>query len=170
MTQKGHDRSVDILEQFYSAMPKLLPALAVLAVISATLWGVHWLLLRRKLELGEESRFPRRILMFFLTAFALVIVLILLPLGDNTRNQLFSLLGLLLTAVIALSSTTFVGNAVAGMMMRAVGSFRPGDFIRVGDHFGRVTERGLFHAEIQTEDRDLTTIPNLYLVSHPISV
>lgn len=54
--------------------------------------------------------------------------------------------------------------------MRAVRSFRPGDFIRVGEQFGRVTERGLFHIEIQTEDRDLTTLPNLYLVSNPVKV
>jgi len=29
---------------------------------------------------------------------------------------------------------------------------------------------GLFHVEIQTEDRDLTTVPNLYLVSNPVKV
>jgi hypothetical protein len=45
-----------------------------------------------------------------------------------------------------------------------------GDFIQVGEQFGRVTERGLFHIEIQTEDRDLTTLPNLYLVSNPVKV
>jgi hypothetical protein len=33
-----------------------------------------------------------------------------------------------------------------------------------------VTERGLFHTEIQTEERDLTTLPNLFLVSHPFTV
>ena len=49
-------------------------------------------------------------------------------------------------------------------------SFRPGDFIHIGDRFGRVTERGLFHTEIQTEDRDLVTFPNLHLVTNPVSV
>ena len=59
---------------------------------------------------------------------------------------------------------------MAGMMLRAVRSFRPGDFIRVGDYFRRVSEQGLFHVEIQTEDRDLTTMPNLYLVTNPFKV
>jgi small-conductance mechanosensitive channel len=81
-----------------------------------------------------------------------------------------SLLGILLSAAIALSATTFVGNVMAGLMLRAVKNFRPGDFIRVGDHFGRVSERGLFHIEIQTEDRDLTTLPNLFLVTNPVKV
>lgn len=59
---------------------------------------------------------------------------------------------------------------MAGLMLRSVGSFRSGDFIKVDAHFGRVSGRGLFHTEIQTEDRDLTTLPNLYLISNPVKV
>ena len=99
-----------------------------------------------------------------------MIILLAVPIGDDTRTQLIGLLGLLLSVVIALASTTFVANAMAGFMLRAVRSFHTGDFIQVGEQFGRVTERGLFHIEIQTEDRDLTTLPNLYLVSNPVKV
>ena len=59
---------------------------------------------------------------------------------------------------------------MAGFMLRGMRSFRLGDFLRVEKQFGRVTERGLFHTEIQTEERDLTTLPNLFLVSHPFTV
>ena len=53
-------------------------------------------------------------------------------------------------------------------MLRTINNFRAGDFIRTNEHFGRVTERGLFHTEIQTENRDLITIPNLYLATNPV--
>jgi hypothetical protein len=76
----------------------------------------------------------------------------------------------LVSAAIALSSTTFLGNMMAGVLLRVVRSFRPGDFIRVEGHFGRVSEQGLLHTEIQTEDRDLVTLPNLFLVTHPVRV
>lgn len=99
-----------------------------------------------------------------------MIILLAVPIDDDTRSQLIGLLGLLLSVVIALASTTFVANAMAGFMLRAVRSFYTGDFIQVGEQFGRVTERGLFHIEIQTEDRDLTTLPNLYLISNPVKV
>ena len=79
---------------------------------------------------------------------------------DSTRGQIITLMGLVITGVIALSSTSFVANIMAGLMLQVVKSFKPGDFVRVGEYFGRVTERGLFHVEIQTEDRDLTTLPN----------
>jgi len=55
-------------------------------------------------------------------------------------------------------------------MLRAINNFKPGDFIEVNEFFGRITERGLFHTEIQTETRDLTTIPNLYLTTNPVKV
>jgi len=100
----------------------------------------------------------------------LISVIIALPIDRGTKNQLVGLLGLVLTGVIALSSTSFASNAMAGLMLRSVGSFRSGDFIEVEGNFGRVSARGLFHTEIQTENRDLTTLPNLYLVSNPVKV
>ncbi len=108
--------------------------------------------------------------MLLLSGLGVVVLLLALPVDQETHRDLFGLLGLLLTAVITLSSTTFVANAMAGVMLRGMQSFRLGDFLRVEQQFGRVTERGLFHTEIQTEDRDLTTLPNLYLVSHPFTV
>ena len=77
---------------------------------------------------------------------------------------------MVLTAVIALSSTTFVANAMAGVMLQATQPFRPGDYLRVGTEFGRVTRRSLLHTQIQTETSDFTTLPNLLLVNSPITV
>ena len=38
---------------------------------------------------------------------------------------------------------------MAGLMMRVVKGFGAGDFVSIGESFGRVSERGLFHVEIQ---------------------
>ncbi|HET8710241.1 MAG TPA: mechanosensitive ion channel domain-containing protein, partial [Spongiibacteraceae bacterium] len=69
-----------------------------------------------------------------------------------------------------LSSTTVMGNLIAGFMLRAISRLHAGDFIRTESQFGRITERGLLHVEIQTEDSDLTTLPNLTLVQQPFTV
>jgi small-conductance mechanosensitive channel len=111
-----------------------------------------------------------QLVLLALSFIGILVVIILSPLSDAQQGQLLSLIGILLSAAIALSSTTFVGNAMAGIMLRAVRSFKMGDFICIGDHFGRISERGLFHIEIQNEDRDLTTLPNLYLVTNPAKV
>jgi len=65
----------------------------------------------------------------------------LLPIEQSKRAQLLSLLGILLSGAIALSSTTFLGNAMAGLMLRALNNFKAGDFLSVKEEFGRVTER-----------------------------
>lgn len=157
------------LEGVYQSLASFIPLLATLVVIVLGLWFANWLLLRRA-SLTTESRLPGQVTMLVLTAISLVVVILALPVSESTRGDLLSLLGLVLTGVIALSSTTFVANAMAGLMLRAVKSFHHGDFIRAGEHFGRVTERGLFHTEIQTEDRDLITLPNLFLASNPVTV
>lgn len=159
-----------ILAAMFSDLADNITELVIIAVILAGLIVAHWLMLRRQLDLNEERRFSRRLVMLLLIVIGIILILIVIPVAEETRSGLFTLFGLLVTAVIALSSTTFVANAMAGWMLRAVRSFRPGDFVRVGEHFGRVTARGLFHAEIQIENRDLTTLPNLYLVSHPVTV
>ena len=96
--------------------------------------------------------------------------ILFLPIDATLRGQLLSLYGIVLSATIALSSTTLVGNVMAGIMLKTIKSCRPGYYITVGDHFGRITTMDLLHTEIQTEERDLTTLPNLYLISNPVRV
>lgn len=142
------------------------PGLGVIGIVVA-LFIAHWLLNRH--PDAVSYRFRNQMLMIGFTAVAGLAILLILPIGSDTRGQLLSFFGILLTASIALSSTTFLGNALAGLMLRAVRNFRIGDFVRAGDHFGRVSERGLLHVEIQTEDRELTTLPNLFLVRNPVT-
>lgn len=141
------------------------PPLAVLLVTAVAIWVA-----RRTIPDKSSTRIFRQLVVVGLGLFANVLVVLLLPIGSELRGQLLSLFGLVLTAIIALSSTTLVGNAMAGLMLRAVGGFHPGDFILVEQNFGRVTELGLLHTEVQSEDRDLLTLPNLYLISHPVKV
>lgn len=157
------------LLEFGAALRRFLPFLITVAAVCVFLVTLRWLLGRRR-GLAVPVQMASQLVMLAATAVGIIIAILTLPVSENTRGQLLSLLGLVLTAVIALSSTTFVANAMAGLMLRAVGGFRPGDFVRIGEHFGRVSELGLFHIEIQTADRDLTTLPNLFLVTHPVTV
>ncbi|GAA4357846.1 mechanosensitive ion channel family protein [Kangiella marina] len=100
----------------------------------------------------------------------IIIFVIALPIKDSIKNQIISLIGIVLSASIALSSATFLGNIMAGIWLRSVRNFRMGDFIKVQDMFGRVSGRGLLHTELQSIDRDLITLPNLFLATNPVTV
>ncbi len=146
------------------------PSLAVSVVVVALLFMANWALLRRYPELGNEKKLPRQLALLALTLIGFVVITFALPISDTARNQVITLVGVLLSGIVAFSSTTFVANFMAGIMLRMNQPFRTGDFIRVEDHFGRVSERGLFDTEIQSEHRALITLPNLYLVSRPVEV
>lgn len=156
----------DLPEILVSFVPLLITLLAVSVLLNAA----HWWLLARRPELGNERRLPRQITLFALGVAAAVTVALSLPVSDSTRNQLIGLIGVLVSGVIAFSSTTVVANLMAGLMLRVTKAFRTGDFIQVGSHFGRVVERGLFDTEIQTEHRELVSIANTLLINQPVAV
>ncbi|MEJ2109653.1 MAG: mechanosensitive ion channel [Acidobacteriota bacterium] len=162
---------MSILDNFINTLVHLIPTGIAVLIVVLVIAAVRYLINKRASKSNQNV--TRQVVTMLLSFLGLLVVILILPdryLNETSHGQLLSLIGILLSASIALSSTTFVGNAMAGMMLRSVRSFKPGDFVRVGDHFGRVTERGLFHVEIQNEDRDLTTLPNLYLVTNPVKV
>lgn len=140
------------------------------ALITVVVFAIaHWIV-ARTLANQPNYRLYRQLIQLILIGLAMITLVLALPLDPQTRGQLLSLFGLVVTAVIALSSTTFVSNAMAGVTLKVIGSFHTGDFIQVGDHFGRVRTKTLLHTEIQSEDRDTVTLPNMYLVNNPVKV
>lgn len=108
------------------------------------------------------------ILMFVMVASGIILALKLSP--ADIRPHLLTLLGIVVSATIALSATTFISNAMAGMMLQGIRNFKLGDFIKVENYLGRVSKIGFLHIDIQTEERCIITLPNLFLATHPVSV
>lgn len=142
------------------------PFVATLVVCGILIAGARAFTLSRP----ERGGYRGQLALFFFIGICGLAVLIALPLEKELASQIYSLVGIVLSAAIALSSTTFLGNLIAGGMLRTIRHFEPGDWVRVGQHFGRVTERGLLHTEIQTADRDLLTLPNMLLATEPVQV
>ena len=158
-----------MFEEWVNAIGELVPLVLTIAIVVLGRVLVNWGLKRRWKD-QSEAQFRFQVIMLILTLAGVLAIVIALPIDDGLRAQLLSLIGILLSAAIALSSTTFIGNIMAGIMHKVVGNARPGDFITVQDLTGRITEMGLLHTEIQTEFRDLVTVPNLYMVTHPMKV
>jgi len=138
-----------------------------------TLIAIYWAtkyILDRQAKGKSDWGIIRTMILFTIMMVGIVAIILSLPMSESLRGQITSLIGIVISAVLALSSATFIGNGLAGVMLRTINSFKPGDFIMVNEHFGRITERGLFHTEIQTDTRDLTTLPNLYLAINPVKV
>lgn len=136
-------------------------------------YGLYFLskkLLERQAKGKTDKALIKSIILFLIAFIGIISVILALPMDPDQKGQITSLIGIVLSAVLGLSSTTFIGNALAGIALKMRRSFKPGDFIEVNGVFGRVTEQGLFHTEIQTADRDLTTLPNMTLASNAVKV
>ena len=153
---------LDLIDSFRSL-------LFVVIVFGAALRGMHWFLLKRNPDLSSEQKFPRQITMMGFVFLGLIICILVLPTSETFRDRLLALIGLLISGIIAFSSTTIVANFMAGILLRITKPFRTGDFVRVGEYFGRVSEHGLFDTELQTEFRELIALPNNYLISNPVT-
>lgn len=153
-------------------MDYLLIAAQAVATVAVLVFVGHFANKRLVQHFENKPHLAFRMQLIQLAGFLMIILMLILflPLDTALRGQLLSLYGIIISATIALSSTTLVGNVMAGIMLKTIKSCRPGYYITVGDHFGRITTMDLLHTEIQTEERDLTTLPNLYLITHPVRV
>lgn len=146
-----------------------IPAIIVAAITFAAIFLVRWILQRRsggdEADIGFRSQLGTAAVILV----GLLVVIFVLPEGTDS-DLAFSVFGLIVTGALAISSQSIIANAMAGLMLRTASSFKPGDFIEVAEHVGRVTERGLFHTEIQSADRDLVTLPNSLMVNQPVRV
>ncbi|MDD4498381.1 MAG: mechanosensitive ion channel, partial [Methanosarcinaceae archaeon] len=144
-----------------------LTGLVILAVTLLLFLAFNYLL-GRIIPDKKETRFIKTIFRFLIIFFGLALVFLSLPLPEESKQSFLNLLGIIAGASIALSSTTFIANAMSGMMLRLIKPFRVGDYIESEEVFGRVTDVQLLYTRVQSVDRDLITLPNLKLVSNPL--
>jgi small-conductance mechanosensitive channel len=87
----------------------------------------------------------------------------------------FNLSGLIttsavLTAVIGLALQDTLGNIASGLALQTDGSIRLGDWIRVGQREGRVTEIRWRYTALETRDWETLIIPNSQLVKEQVVI
>jgi small-conductance mechanosensitive channel len=137
------------------------------AVTLFLIFAVDRLLARTKL-LHTDVKFAKQLIQFAILSIGLIFIVFSLPIAAQYKESILSLLGIIAGATVALSSTTFIANAMSGIMLKVIKPFRIGDYIESGNVFGRVTDIRILHTEVQSVDRDLVTFPNLKLVSNPL--
>lgn len=145
-----------------------LPSLVTLFGSIFMLSVANYFLISRSNLLASGRLVTRQVIMMALTLTCLIAFIVSLPVEAELRNQILGLIGILISGLIAFSSTNIIANLMAGLLLRITKPFRIGDFVQVGDFFGRVSERGLFDTEIQSENRELISLPNSFIANNPV--
>jgi small conductance mechanosensitive channel len=119
--------------------------LAVLFGIVLFLFLNNWIFNRLQSLRQTGNTFKRIIaLLVILGMFAFIFAL---PIYAKKQLKIVEFLAILLSAAIALSSTTVLGNLIAGIMNSSLKRFRNKDWIKVGDIRGKDTRKSFFHTK-----------------------
>ena len=99
----------------------------------------------------------RRIAKVVLWLFALAMAYPYLP-GSDT--EAFKGLSVLVGLMLSMGASSLVGQAASGLILTYGRVFRKGEFVRIADHEGTVTEMGIFTTRIRTGLGEELTVSN----------
>lgn len=74
------------------------------------------------------------------------------------------------TAVLAFSMQETLGNVLGGILLQLDHSVRIGDWVKIDDSSGRVTEIGWRHTAVETRNRETVLVPNGWLMKNRFTV
>ncbi|MBV7525561.1 hypothetical protein PS893_00687 [Pseudomonas fluorescens] len=152
-----------LLQGILGAIPGLGVALAIFFIArGATAFSRR--ILRRMATPGtfnwlnhETLKPTQRLTSLAIWLFALAMAYPYLP-GAGT--DAFKGLSVLVGLMISLGASSVVGQAAAGLILTYTRTLRPGEFVRIGEHEGTVTELGMFTTSIRTGLGEVLTLPN----------
>jgi small-conductance mechanosensitive channel len=111
----------------------------------------------------ETAQPTRRLVNGLIWLFALIVAYPYLP-GSGT--DAFKGVSVFLGLIISLGSSGIVNQVMSSFMITYSRALRLGDYVRVGDIEGTVTQVGMLSTKVKTPRREEVTIPNAVLVSH----
>lgn len=143
---------LDIFSQY-------LPSLIAVLIIVASGW-VFARIIERSMSESRLRRATKYGVYGVLSVIGIVLFVVMLPVSNAMKKNILKVGGLVVTLAVAFSSTTLIRDAAAGIAMQFFNTFKRGDYLQTDDHFGRVTQMGLVHTEIQTSEGRLLTMAN----------
>ncbi|HEY1468544.1 MAG TPA: mechanosensitive ion channel family protein [Candidatus Acidoferrum sp.] len=89
-----------------------------------------------------------------------ITVVVIFPYLPGSSSPAFRGVSVFLGVLLSLGSTSAVAHGVAGTILTYMRSYSIGDFVRIGETVGRVVEKTLLVTRIETQKREIVTIPN----------
>lgn len=149
---------------FLNYVPNLFYIAVIVTLMYFVLKVVRSLL--REVELSNiriSSFYPEwaqptyKIVRFLLIAFTAVVIYPYLP-GEN--SPAFKGIGIFIGVLFSLGSTSAVANVVAGVILIYTRGFRIGDWVRIGDNMGEVTQQTMLATHLKTIKNEEIILPN----------
>jgi small-conductance mechanosensitive channel len=109
----------------------------------------------------ETARATRRLVVVLIWVFALIVAYPYIP---GSETDAFKGVSVVLGLMVSLGSAGLVNQIMSGLVAVYSRALKPGEYVRVGDDEGLVSEVGMLSTKIVTRKREEITIPNAVLV------
>jgi len=113
----------------------------------------------------DTARATRQLVIVLIWIFAVTVAYPFIP-GSDT--EAFKGVSVFVGLMVSLGSAGLINQMMSGLVAIYSRALRPGDFVRVGDDTGVVTDVGMLSTKLLTRKREEITIPNAVLVSTKI--
>jgi len=170
--EQMHQSAIELAKLIFGAIAHSLPGLAVALAIFLLARAVLGMLapLFSQVERGElhlpwvdqdTVRATRRLVHIAIWLFALAMAYPYLP---GAQTEAFKGMSVLLGLMVSLGASSMLGQAFSGLIVTYNHTMRVGEYVRVGDVEGTVTEVGTFTTRVRTGMGEELTIPNTLVV------
>jgi small-conductance mechanosensitive channel len=159
---------VDTLSDMLSAVAESLPGLLVAIIIfllahfansmlRSFFDGVQAGRVRFTWLDADSVRPTRRLVTIAVWLFAVAMAYPYIP---GAETDAFRGLSVLLGLMVSVGASGIIGQAASGLILMYTRTFRPGEYVRVGDNEGTVVALGMFTTRVRTGMGEELTLPN----------
>src|SRR5204862_3890475 len=105
----------------------------------------------------DAARPTRRLVTIAVWLFAMAMAYPYIP---GAQTDVFKGLSVLLGLMVSVGASGIVGQAASGLILMYTRTYRPGEYVRVGDNEGTVVALGMFTTRVRTGMGEELTLPN----------
>lgn len=164
----------DIVFGAFSAVVSSLPGLFVAVIIFFLAWTAMFILRELFFHIEANSSessvlnvhtapATRRIVNVLLWLFAIAMAYPYIP---GSQTEAFKALSVIVGLMVSLGATGIVGQVASGMMLVYTRAFKRGEYVRINDYEGTVTELGLFVTRLRTGLGQEIALPNAFVLAN----
>ena len=161
--------TLDMLTAIAASIPELLIVVVIFVLARTVTRLLHNFfdgVQANRIDVGwldaDSARPTRRIMTFVVWVFALAMAYPYIP-GSGT--EAFKGLSVLLGLMVSIGASGIVGQAASGLILMYTRTFRPGEYVRIGESEGTIVEMGMFTTRLRTGLGEEVTVPNTLALS-----
>lgn len=149
-------------------LPNLMGMLLVVAAARILLGSSGWIILRLYKHFNIPRGYYLKVRLAVRTLIVLIALFMILLLIPGMNQSIIALVGLGLGLIVSLSSTTTIGNAVAGSIIYLTRPIREGDRVEIDGVLGDVVSLELLFVHLKTIKDEIVSIPALKVLNSRI--